>query len=262
MNPFMTTDAYRSLADLPLAERVARLKDPAVRERILGEYTEVRGVPLLTPVTRALHKVYRLGDPPDYEPDPSTSMAAEAERKGVSVVEHIYDTLLEDGGHELLYCPISNYTESNFDALREMIISERTLFGLSDAGAHVGTICDGSFPTFNLTHWVRDRSRGERLPLEAVVKGQTHDTARYAGWDDRGLLSPGYRADQNVIDYDALRLRRPEMVYDLPAGGRRLLQRAEGYRYMVKSGEVTFEDGEATGALPGRLVRGPQPAPR
>jgi N-acyl-D-aspartate/D-glutamate deacylase len=161
----------------------------------------------------------------------------------------------------LLYFPLSNYSDGTLDAAREMVLSERTLFGLSDGGAHVGTICDASFPTYNISHWCRDRSRGEQLPLEFVVKGQTQDTARHVGWYDRGVVAPGYKADINLIDFERLRLHPPEIQYDLPAGGKRLLQRAEGYRYTIQSGQVTFENGQHTGVLPGKLVRGAQGAP-
>ena len=161
----------------------------------------------------------------------------------------------------MLYFPAGNYSAFNLDAAREMVLSERTLYGLSDGGAHVGAICDGSFPTYNLLHWVRDRSRGEKLPVELVVRNQCRDTARHVGWLDRGVLAAGYKADVNVIDLDGMRLHPPRFAFDLPSGGRRLVQDVEGYLTTVKAGAVTFEDGESTGALPGRVVRGAQPAP-
>ena len=166
--------------------------------------------------------------------------------------------MLEREGRELLYMPFSNYAAYNLDAVREMMLDPVTMLGLSDGGAHCGLICDASMPTYLLTHWVRDRSRGERLPVEFVVKRQTHDTARMYGLNDRGTLEAGMKADVNVIDLDGMRLHAPHMVFDLPAGGRRLIQRAEGYRHTVVSGEVTFENGEPTGAMPGKLIRGPQ----
>jgi N-acyl-D-aspartate/D-glutamate deacylase len=179
---------------------------------------------------------------------------------GVDPVAHIYDTLTAGDGRTLLYFTMSNYSYGNLDAAREMALSERTLFSLSDGGAHVGVICDASMPTTNLTLWCRDRTRGEKLPVEFMVKRQAHDTARHVGWLDRGVIAPGYKADMNVIDFERMRLHPPEVHWDLPAGGRRLLQRADGYRYTLCSGEVTFEDGVHTGALPGRLVRGARPA--
>ena len=154
--------------------------------------------------------------------------------------------------------PLANYSDGNHDVVREMNLAPGTVPGLSDGGAHCGVICDASFPTYMLTHWVRDRERGERLPLEYVVQRQTRDTARQVGLADRGTLEAGMLADVNVIDFAGLTLRAPEMAYDLPAGGRRLIQRAEGYRFTIKRGEVIYRDGEATGVLPGQLIRGPQ----
>ncbi|MFN0148161.1 MAG: N-acyl-D-amino-acid deacylase family protein [Dehalococcoidia bacterium] len=262
VNPFMQTDTYRSIAHLPLAERVAAMRRPEVRARMLAEYDDPsKGQ--YTNITRSPHKMFRIGDPPNYEPQPEQSLAAEADRRDLPVSDVIYDAVLENDGHELLYFPLSNYSGFSLDAAHEMNASARTLPGLSDGGAHVGLICDASFPTSNLTIWCRDRvNGGAQLPLEHVVKRQTQDTARHVGWFDRGVVAPGYKADLNVIDFDNLQLRRPEMHYDLPAGGKRLLQRAEGYRYTLQSGQVTFEDGVHTGALPGRLVRGAQAAPR
>ncbi len=169
--------------------------------------------------------------------------------------------MLENGGRGMLYVPFLNYSEGSLDAARDMIIHPLTVPGLSDGGAHVGMICDGSFPTTMLTHWTRDRVRGPKLPLSDVIRMQTRDTARLLGLNDRGVVKPGYRADLNVIDYQGLTLHAPEVAYDLPAGGRRLVQRATGYRATIVAGEVTYRDGEATGALPGRLIRGAQPAP-
>jgi N-acyl-D-aspartate/D-glutamate deacylase len=206
--------------------------------------------------------MFILGDPPDYEQDASRSIAARAERAGVSPAAYAYDRLLEHDGHALLYFPFLNYADGSLDPSLEMMRDPNAILGLGDGGAHLGTICDASFPTHMLTHWTRDRTRGAKLPIETVVRWHARDTAHAVGLDDRGVLAPGWKADLNVIDYDALRLREPRMVRDLPAGGGRLVQRADGYRYAIVSGRITYVNGEATGALPGRLVRGAQPAPQ
>ncbi|HEY2487227.1 MAG TPA: D-aminoacylase [Candidatus Binataceae bacterium] len=260
LHPFITHPTYhRELAHLPIDERVAEMRKPEVRARILAEEPGTKDR-----VTRYLvtnfAKYFRLGDPPDYEPAPETSIAARAQRAGKSAAELTYDLLLERNGREMLYVPFSNYASYNLDAVREMMTDTTTTLGLSDGGAHCGLICDASMPTYLLTHWVRDRSRGERLPVEFVVKRQTADTARLYGLKDRGTLKPGLKADVNAVDLDGLRLHAPEMVFDLPAGGRRLVQRVDGYKHTVVSGEVTYQDGQPTGAMPGRLIRGPQPA--
>src|SRR5437588_387247 len=189
------------------------------------------------------------------------SVRAEAARTGVPAEELVYDAALADDGRGLLYVPFLNYADGDLEAVRGMLTHPHAVLGLSDGGAHVGTICDGSFPTTMLTHWVRDRTRGERLPLEHVVAMQTSRTAKLIGFLDRGVVAPGMRADLNVIDMDGLRLRRPSIVHDLPAGGRRFVQRADGYLHTIVAGEETYTDGEPTGALPGRLVRGHQPNP-
>ncbi len=258
-HPFLGHTAYREIAHLPIDERVARLRDPEVRRRILDEKVEFTD-PLAAFVASAFHKLFPLGDPPDYEPGPDRSVAAIAERAGKRPEEVAYDLLLERNGRGLLYLPLLNYSNFDFEPIREMLLHPRTVVGLADGGAHCGIICDAGTPTFLLTHWVRDRRRGERLPLELVVRRQTRETAELYGLHDRGLLAPGMKADVNVIDLDALALAAPEMVYDLPAGGRRLVQGAKGYRVTIKSGRVVFADGVATGVLPGRVLRGPQVA--
>jgi N-acyl-D-aspartate/D-glutamate deacylase len=252
LNPFCSHPSWAPLAALPRAERLARLRDPALRARLLAE-KPADGVAWLV---WGFDRLFALGDPPDYEPTPEQSVAAEAARRGVDPAALAYDLLLADEGRQLLYRPVMNYTHGDLEAAREMLLDPHTVPGLGDAGAHVGLICDGSFPTFLLSHWGRGRTRGEKLPIEWLVKSQTHDTAALVGLRDRGRLAPGMKADLNLIEWDALGVRRPEIVFDLPAGGRRLVQRATGYRATVVSGEVTFEDGEPTGALPGRLVRG------
>jgi N-acyl-D-aspartate/D-glutamate deacylase len=259
-HPFIAHRGYQEVAHLPLDERVAHLRRPEVREAILAE--DVSGLPgLASFIATGFDRLFVLGDPPDYEPPPEASVAATARRQGVRPEELAYDLLLGNDGRELLYFPLFNYAQFDLEPTRQMLQHPLTVLGLSDGGAHCGVICDASVPTSMLTHWGRDRTRGERLPLEWLVRTQTRDTAAAVGLLDRGVIAPGMKADLNVIDFDRLRLRRPEMVHDLPAGGRRLVQRAEGYRATVVAGEVVWEDGEHTGALPGRLVRGAQPAP-
>jgi N-acyl-D-aspartate/D-glutamate deacylase len=260
MHPFVRTPSFAPLAERPVAEQVAAMRDPELRRRLLAEAREVRGG-LYAMVARQPEKLFRLGDPPNYEPDPADSLAAEAQRQGLEPMELVYDVLLERAGEEMLYVPAANYAGASLDAAREMLLSPWCLPGLSDGGAHVSFICDASFPTYMISHWCRDRTRGEGLPLELAVKRQTSDTARHVGWLDRGVVAPGYLADLNVIDFDRLQLRAPTMINDLPAGGRRLMQRAEGYRHTIKRGEVSFDEGVHTGVLNGGLVRGAQPAP-
>jgi N-acyl-D-aspartate/D-glutamate deacylase len=205
-----------------------------------------------------------LGDPPDYEQPLDQSIAARAQRLGVAPEAYVYDLMLERGGRNNLYVTLCNYEHGSLDSSLDMMRHPGAVLGLGDGGAHCGTICDGSHPTFMLTHWVRDRSRGERLPLSTVVQWLARDTARTVGLFDRGVIAPGYKADLNVLDFDRLRLHAPEVAHDLPGGGRRLVQRADGYAATIVSGAVVHRRGVPTGALPGRLVRGPQsiPAPR
>jgi N-acyl-D-aspartate/D-glutamate deacylase len=235
------------------------LRTNEVRQAILSEEPSPgRFVSLLL---ASLHKLYPLGDPPNYEPAPETSVSSVAAREGKPAMEVLYDLMLQRDGHELLYLPLLDYAEGNLNAVREMLTHPATVLGLGDGGAHCGVLCDASLPTFMLTHWARDRSRGEHLPVEQVVHLQTRRTAELYGFRDRGLLAPGFLADVNVIDHEALALEPPEMVYDLPADGKRLIQRARGYVATIKSGTVVREHDESTGELPGRLLRGPQPAP-
>jgi N-acyl-D-aspartate/D-glutamate deacylase len=254
IDPTRASATARELTGLSLPDRVARLRQPEFRMVVLVEMAEAASV-------FPWDRVYPLGDPPDYEPDPSGSVAAEAARAGTTPESVAYDHLLADGGRGFLYVPFLNYADGNLDAVRSMLEDEHSVVGLGDGGAHVGTICDGSFPTTMLTHWVRDRSRGERMDLALVVAKQTSKTATMIGLHDRGLVAEGMRADLNVIDLDGLTLHRPTMAFDLPAGGKRLLQGADGYLHTFVSGEEVYAQGEHTGALPGRLVRGGQPAP-
>jgi N-acyl-D-amino-acid deacylase len=257
VHPFKQHPSYREIAHLPLAERVAVMRGPGFRERLLGEEFQFSD-PLSAFVMASFHKLFPLGDPVDYEPTPDQSVAAIASREGRRPIEVAFDMLMRRDGRELLYFPILNYADFSFDPIREMLVHPQAILGLSDGGAHCGVICDASAPTYLLAHWVRDRRRGERVPLEWAVQAQTRRTAELYGLRDRGLLAPGLVADVNLIDLGALRISPPEMIHDLPAGAGRLVQRADGYRATLKSGEVIFEDGEPTGALPGRLLRGPQ----
>jgi N-acyl-D-aspartate/D-glutamate deacylase len=262
-HPFMGFPSYKAIAHLPLAERIAQLHDPALRARILAETSDKvagDGTPIppladffLANLDRLAMRLYPMAARPDYEPALDRCLAAEAARARTPVLAHIYDALLADDGKALLYFPIYNYTGMNLDTVREMLVHPRALVGLGDAGAHVGTICDASMPLFLLSHWARDRARG--LPLERVVQMQAHDTARFLGLRDRGTLEVGMRADLNVIDLPRLTLHRPVMQRDLPAGGRRLVQRAEGLISTLVAGTPIAEAGAMTGARPGRLVR-------
>jgi N-acyl-D-amino-acid deacylase len=254
LHPFITHPTYRRLADLPLAERVAQLRSPSVRSALLAEESSTGNAIAKSLISR-WKRIFPLGDPPDYEPSPSMSVDAVASASGRRPEEVVLDWLLERDGASLLFAPLSSYEDTDLEAVREMMLHPRTVLGLSDGGAHCGLICDVSMPTSLLTHWVRDRSRGERIPLETAVHLQTARPARTYGLSDRGSIAVGLRADLNLVDVDNVRLHAPEMVFDLPAGGRRLVQRADGYRMTVQAGEVTFEDGVPTGARPGRLVR-------
>ena len=262
-HPFMGFPSYNSIAGLPLTERVAQLRRPELRAKILAEKSDKvagDGTPIpaladffLANLDMLALRLYRMSERPTYEPAMDTCIAADAMRANVPVLERIYDALLEDDGKALLYFPIYNYSGLNLDVVREMLSHPRALVGLGDAGAHVGTVCDASMPTFLLTHWARDRANG--IPLERVVAMQTRDTARFLGLGDRGTLEPGMRADLNVVDLARLSLLRPVMQRDLPAGGRRLVQHAEGYLSTFVAGSIVAENGVLTGARPGRLVR-------
>ncbi|MCH8132151.1 MAG: amidohydrolase family protein [Myxococcales bacterium] len=258
-HPFRGHETFREIQALPLAEQVGRLRDPDVRKRLLAERPTG---PFADFMSGVMKRIWELGDPPNYEPAPEDSLLARAEREGEDVYALSLDLLLTDEGRALLYHPFENYSEGDLEAVREMMASPFTVSGLSDGGAHVATICDASFPTTLLTHWARDRRRGEKLPLEFVVHTQTRATAELMGLLDRGLVAPGLRADLNVVDFEALQLRPPELIRDLPAGGQRLLQAVDGYRHTIAGGVETYQDGQWTGATPGGLLRGPRPAPK
>lgn len=260
LNPLSGHPSFAKIAELPLAEKVAALRDTDFRAQLLSEEAGSEN-PFVRALLASFGKIFVLGDPPDYEPSADKTVAAIAKQRAISEVEVALDLMLQDDGRGVLYFPFLNFADGNLDSTRTMLESKASLPGLSDGGAHVGMICDGSFPTSLLTHWGRDRTRGPGLPLELLISKQTRDTAHWVGLHDRGILKAGYRADINVIDFDKLRLHLPEISYDLPAGGRRLMQRASGYSVTMVAGEVTYRDGRPTGAKPGKLVRGAQAAP-
>jgi N-acyl-D-aspartate/D-glutamate deacylase len=257
VNPFMLYPAYREVAGKPLEEQVRALRDPDFRARLLEESRPAQKGRPMTDWTR----MYPLGAVPDYEPPAETSVQSMADASGVSPEELALDLLTANGGRDFLFVPFTNYADGDLEACREMLTHPDTVFGLGDGGAHVGIIADASFPTWFLSHWARDRAHG-KLPVGWVVEQLTSRTARTVGLHDRGVVAEGMKADLNVIDFDRLACEPPAMAYDLPAGGKRLLQRARGYRATIVNGEVTYREGEGTGALPGRLVRGGREAVR
>src|SRR5882724_1150107 len=260
-NPFQTHPSYKAIAHLPLAERVARLRQPELRAAILSEHATTTDDPLF--FRPNYDKMYLLCNPPDYEQSPENTLGAQARRQGQQPEALAYDAMLTDEGRGMLYVPFLNYADGNLDSTRAMLSHPNSVPGLSDGGAHCGIICDASFPTYLLTHWTRDRTRGEKLSIPFVVAAQSRKTALSVGLYDRGVIATGYKGDVNVIDYDGLHLHPPKVHYDLPVGGRRLLQQVDGYDATIVSGVVTQRGGAATGARPGRLVRGAQgSAPR
>jgi N-acyl-D-amino-acid deacylase len=254
LHPFSTHPTYRALADLPLVERVTRLAQPEVRAALLAEEPQTRN-PIARGLMQRWEQIFPLGDPPDYEPPRSASVAGVAEVEGRSPEAIVLDWLLDRGGQSFLFAPLASYADHDHEALRQMMTSPNTVLGLSDGGAHCGLICDVSMPSYLLTHWVNGRQRGARLGLEQAIRLQTSRTAAAYGFTDRGVIAPGKRADLNLIDLEAMVLHAPEMAFDLPAGGRRLIQRADGYVATLVAGEVTMEHGRPTGQRPGRLVR-------
>jgi N-acyl-D-aspartate/D-glutamate deacylase len=253
-HPFSGHPSFRALAGQPVAAQAEALQDPTFRARLLDDARPDGPAQRLMDFSR----MYPLGDPPNYEPAAETSLARLAAERGTTPEELALDLLAENDGRNFLFVPFSNYADGDLDACGEMLAHPDTVFGLGDGGAHVGIIADASFPTFALTHWARDRSHG-RQDVGWVVQQLTSSTAGAVGLVDRGVLAPGMKADLNVIDFDHLSCEVPSMAYDLPAGGKRLLQRARGYRATVVSGQITYRDGEPTAALPGRLVRGGRP---
>jgi N-acyl-D-amino-acid deacylase len=258
LHPFQAKPSYRALLGLSREERLARMKDPAVREAIITEGPAEGEAEMAAYFLRGWHKMFRLGDPPNYEPDRSECFAERANTEGRRPEDIAYDTLLEFDGRGLIYFPLLNFADYSFDPVKEMLEAPHTHFSGSDGGAHCGVICDVSLPTFNMAYWGRDRKKGDLLPLEWLVHRQTQSTASLHGLNDRGVIAPGYKADLNLIDFAQLGIDAPRMAFDLPTGARRLIQKATGYQMTIKSGVPIFDGGEATGAMPGGLIRGPQ----
>jgi N-acyl-D-aspartate/D-glutamate deacylase len=256
-HPFIGRPSWKPLAALPFAEKMRALHDPAVKARLLAEEAMD---PMLRSRLNTWDMIFKLGSPPDYEPRPETSAGAIARARGMDPAALVWEWMMEQDGHAILNRPIINYADGDLEAVRSMVEHPQTLMGLGDGGAHVGIICDASSTTHMLAYWTRDRMRGPRLPLEFAVKRLTRDNALALGLADRGLVAAGHKADINVIDYERLQIRVPEMHYDLPAGGKRLVQKADGYVATIVNGAVVSREGVPTGALPGRLVRGPQAA--
>lgn len=261
VHPFIRKPSWIEIAELPWEEQLAKLRDPAFKAKMLAEASlpaenvDMAGIQYI--ITDGWHIQYQMDDGFNYEPTAAENIQARSATAGVSAAEYAYDLLMADEGQGLIYLPILNYIDGNLDFLHPLQHADDTVNSLSDGGAHCGTICDAASPTFMLEHWVKNRVRG-KISLENAVKRQCLDTARLYGLNDRGLLKPGYLADVNVIDLDRLKLGKPWLAFDLPAGGKRLLQKADGYDYTIKSGQVTFQGGNVTAARPGGLIRGPQ----
>jgi N-acyl-D-amino-acid deacylase len=256
-HPFRFRPSYKAIAHLPLPEIVAAMRQPEMKARLLAEQPEHTN-PMFVRVTSQIDTLSELGDPPNYEPGWEDTMAARAAALGVTPTELVYELLLKNDGHNILLWPAANFVDHTLNPIHALMQDEDTLLALGDGGAHYGMICDSSHTTYLLTYWTRDRQRGPRLSLPQAVRAITSDTAAAVGLHDRGLIRPGYKADLNIIDYDRLRLHAPYVRRDLPAGGRRLHQKADGYVATIVSGQITYRDGEPTGALPGRLIRGAQ----
>jgi N-acyl-D-amino-acid deacylase len=257
-NPFLLCPTYQPLIKLTLAQRIVELRKPQVRERLLNEVPQIPLLPLMA-LGRQFERTFPVSDPPDYEPPMRTSVAAEAERRGISAAALAYDMLLEDDGRAMLYVAFANYADGNLDFVLDLFNHPDTIIALGDGGAHYGLICDASYPSFVLTHFTRDRA-GKRMSLPSAIKALSSTPAKMVGLEDRGLLVAGYKANINVIDYKNLRLNRPTVEFDLPGGGRRLMQTAKGFRWTIVNGVVISRDDQPTGMLPGKLVRGSQRA--
>ncbi len=260
VHPFTFCKVYEAeLAHLPLAERVAKMRNPEMCARLIADEPHDATQPIYM-MARDVARCYPLRTAADYEPDTSKSIAQLAQAAGVSPTEYLYDYLLEQDGYSLIYAALANYADGTLDPVLEMMNNPNVVVGLGDGGAHYGVVCDASYSTFLLTHWTRDRA-GERMPLATAVRGLTREPAEVAGMLDRGLLAEGYKADINVIDYDRLEVLMPYMLQDLPGNGRRLFQEASGFVATIVSGEVILRDDTPTDAFPGRLVRGMQKDP-
>ena len=255
LNPFTLYPSFLEISNLPLGQKVESMKNPDFKKKILLEKPVSIGNPLLDEIITSFNKMFRLGEPANYEPDPELSVLSESKRLNLTPQEIVYDMLLEKEGRALIYHPLFNYEFGNLNHVETMLKHPYTIAGLGDAGAHCGAISDASFPTTLIQHWGRDRERGEKFPLETLIRMQTYETSQLLGIKDRGLLVEGLKADINIIDFDNLTIHEPEIVNDLPAGGRRLVQKASGYSYTIVSGEIAFKDGEATGKLNGQLIR-------
>lgn len=263
VHPFILHPNYWPLQALSLAERRAALATPEVRTSILSappNYSELEGV--VGMITHGFEQMYVLGEDPDYEPSAEQSIAAIAASENRTPQEVAYDIMMSREGEGLIFLPMLGYVDGDLDATSEMMRHPNTVYGLADGGAHCGLVSDASIPTFLLTHWARDRSRGARIPIEELVENQTRRTAQCYGLLDRGVIAPGMKADINVIDFDALHIHTPRLVYDLPAEGKRFVQDITGYHSTICSGQVIYQHGKATGKLPGKLIRGPQAAPQ
>jgi N-acyl-D-aspartate/D-glutamate deacylase len=257
VHPFATHPLWNEMSTLGDDQRVERLaNDAGLREHLVQDRPDDEHGKWMT---RAIERTFELGDPVDYEPDPERSITQLAHEQGRDPFDLALELLLHDNGNNILLHPFENYCSGDLRVVEQMLCNSNSVCGVADGGAHVGLICDASSPTSLLTLWGRDRTRGRRLPLEFLVHKQTRATARTYGLMDRGVIAPGYRADLNLIDFTALRLEKPYVAYDLPAGGRRILQKAKGYLHTFVAGVEVAADGEDTGARPGRLMRGAQP---
>ena len=262
INPFSFHANYGSLAVMSHEDRLAELQKPEVRAAIVAEDLPLMGDSFMDTIVGGYDKLYPLGNPPNYEPAPEDSIAAKAAEAGVSPQEFCYDLMMQDNGKTVVYFPCFGYGANDLSRQVELLEDSSTVISLADTGAHCGVLCDASIPTQMLSYYVRDRERGHRLKLEDVVKMQTFDTARCVGLEDRGTLEVGMKADLNLIDFETLQLESPQIIYDLPAGGRRMFQGASGYIATIVNGEIIMENGKHTGAVPGALIRGAQPAPK
>jgi N-acyl-D-aspartate/D-glutamate deacylase len=262
INPFSFHANYAALSVMSHEERLAELRKPDVRAVIVAEDLPLMGDAFMDTIIGGYDKLYELGDPPNYEPAPEDSIASRAAEAGVPPQEYCYDLMMKNDGKNVIYFPCFGYGANDLSRQVALMEDDTTVLSLADTGAHCGVLCDASVPTQMLSYYVRDRQRGHRFALEQAVKMQTHDTARCVGLEDRGTLEEGMKADMNIIDFDQLQLEAPQIIFDLPAGGRRMFQGARGYVATIVSGEVIMEQGEYTGAVPGKLIRGTQPAPQ